>query len=31
LLLIGLSDMFICALFGVLVKALFGAAVGSEE
>lgn len=31
LLLIGLSDMFICALFGVLVKTLFGAAVGSEE
>ena len=31
LLLIGLSDMFICALFGVLIRALFGAAVGSEE
>lgn len=31
LLLIGCSDMFLCALFGVLIKALYGAAVGSEE
>ena len=30
-LIIGCSDMFICALFGLLIKALYGAAVGSEE
>ena len=31
LLLIGCSDMFLCALFGALIKALYGAAIGSEE
>lgn len=31
LLLIGLSDMFICALLFVLIKALYGSSVGSDD
>jgi hypothetical protein len=31
LLLLGLSDMFLMGLLSLIVKALYGAAVGSDE